>query len=406
MHRRASVDIAFMEKTRQRYVLAGAAAAVGLLMLSSAVVSLRADRALETLSRQANALRQQYEADPVHHDAPWGTTSPGRAFEHYDRAAELTESIEDDEVRELLKLDDAALAAEAELRARWQPVVAAVREGAHRSDRRMVRPFDRPDRVLNLLSYRRAVNVTVLAARCARAEGKLTESVEMTLDAMTVGVDCVRDGVLINQMVGCALVAIGCEAWASEDLDALDGSQLQTFATGLAQLDARLPSALRMEHEFTVMVGLLFDASNPGDWRDWHGGASWRHGFSDGWMTAEAFSLMAEGIARMDAVRDAPWPQREAEYEREAERMRQSGNAVAAMITPNLACAERSLRRSKAEVRLLRTAVDLLRGEAQPFPDPLGEGDLTITTTEGMTEISSVGDDWRKQLRREVRAPR
>ena len=67
------------------------------------------------------------------------------------RAAELAESIEDDEVRELLKMDDAALAAEAELRARWQPVVAAVREGAHRSDRRMVRPFDRPDRWFNTL---------------------------------------------------------------------------------------------------------------------------------------------------------------------------------------------------------------------------------------------------------------
>ncbi len=388
-------------------MLAGTAACTGLLMCSSAVVSLRAEREFETLSRRANALRQQYEAEPVHHDAPWGATAPGRAFEHYDRAAELVESIDDAEVRDALKLGDAELAASARLRVRWQPVVEEVRAGAHRSDRRMVRPFDRPDRVLNLLAYRRAVNVTIFEARCARAEGDLSESVGATLDAMTVGVDCVRDGVLINQMVGCALVAIGCEAWGEEDLHILDEAHLRTFSAGLAQLDARLPASLRMEHEFTVMVGLLFDAPFRADaWHGWHGGASWRHAFSDAWMVAEAFALMADGIDRMDAIRDAPWPHREAEYEREAERMRQSGNAVAAMITPNLACAERSLRRVKAEVRLLRTAVDLLRGEAPRLPDPLGQGDLKVTTTQGVTEISSVGDEWRQQLRREVRAPR
>ncbi len=391
-----------MEKTKQHYVRAGAAAALGVLMLSSAVVSVRTGRAVETLSRQANALRQQHEAAVVHHDAPYGVTKEGRAFEHYDRAADLAESIGDEEVRDALKQDGASLAADGEQRARWQPVVAEVRAGAHRADRRMVRTFDRPDRVLNLLSYRRAVNLTVLESRRARAEGELRESIGLTLDAMTVGVDCIQDGVLINQMIGCALVAIACQSWSDEDLHALDQQHLEALASGLAQLDARLPDSLRMEHEFTVMVGLLFDATDPEDWRDWHGGASWRYGFSDNWMTAEAFSLMAEGIARMDAIREAPWPQREAEYEREAARMRDSGNAVAAMITPNLSCAEFSLRRGAAELRLLRAAADLLRGAPQPLADPLGSGELRVESVDGAVEISSVGDDPHRRLRRQV----
>ncbi|MCK5944937.1 MAG: hypothetical protein KAI24_23315 [Planctomycetes bacterium] len=388
-----------MNENAQRYVVAGIAAAVALAAGSGAIVTQHADRAVAQLATRANELRQRHEALPTHHDALWGDTADDRAFAHYGHAAELARGFEDHEIVGYHLTDELPLAELAPLRARWQPVVATACLGAHAADRRMRGAFDDPEHVADLLAFRRVVNLTVLEARCRLATGEPLEAVRHTLDAMTLGADCVHDGVLINQMIGAAMVAIGVDSWRDERLQQLDDDALAALADGLARLDQRLPTALRLERELTVMAGLLLDATDQVEWR---GGAPWRYGFSGQWMTADAFLMLADGIDQLSRLDDARWPQRKVALERAVARMLESGNDAAAMITPNLASAALTLRQSKAALRLLRMAVDLHRGVERPLPDPLGDGDLTIARDGEAFVLRSVEHDRNQLLERRV----
>lgn len=388
-----------MEKKTSRYLVAGTAAAMGLLMGSAALVSHRADYAVAKLARRANQLRQDYEALPTHHPALWGETVDGRAFAHYDRAAELAHAFEDVEVVKLALQDDIDLQAVMPLREQWQPVVAAARLGSHAADRRMQRSFGTPEHVASLLVYRRVANLLVLEARCQHAEGDDVEAVRYTLDAMTIGADCVHDGVLINQMIGSALVAIGVEAWPPERLASLDSAALESLAAGLEALDERMPTNLHLERELSVMAELLLGVANQDEW---HGIAPWRYGFSGQWMAAEAFLMMADGAERMNGLGDAPWPECKAEYEREAERMLASGNDAAAMVTPNLVSAAQNLRQTKAMLRLLRLAIAMHRGVDRSLRDPLGDGDLMLVRDGDATELRSAEHGSNPHLSRRV----
>jgi len=353
-----------VEKKTARYVAAGTAAAIGVLLGASALVTHRADYATAKLARRANQLRQQHEQLPTRHAAAWGETVDDRAFAHYAQAIELAEAFEDDELHRLIGGDDATVAQADELRARWLPVATAVRRGAHASDRRMVRPVHRPGKIGNLLTYRRATNLTMLEARHQRAVGNHREAVRYTLDAITLGVDCVADGVLINQMIGAAATAIGAEAWQQQHLRELDAETLDEFAAGLANLDARFPSTLHLEHEMWVTASLMLGVPDAGIWNH---GSAWRYGFSDRWMAAEAFLLMADSVDRLNDLRDAPWDRRKAAFEREAERMLASGNNTAEIIMPNLLSAEQSLRRTAAMLHSLRLAIDQHRDTDTPL---------------------------------------
>jgi hypothetical protein len=388
-----------VEKKTSHYVVAGTAAALGLLMGSSAVVSHRADYAEARLSRRANELRQRHEALPMHQDAPWGTTVEGNAFVSYDRAGRAAEAFGQEPMVALLQKDDGELAAEHELRAQFRPIAEDVRRGAHARDRRMIRPERRPDKLASLMTYRAAANAAIFEARYQRAAGNDLEAVRYTLDAMTFGADCVHDGVLIHQMIGAALVAIGVEAWDAQQLAQLDGEALAEFADGLAQLDRRLPDELRLEHEMTVMAGLVLDLP---DASVLHDSLAWRYGFSTRWMTAEAFLMMADAMDRLNAQQHAAWADRKVAYEQEAARMLASGNDAAHVIMPNLVAAETQLRQVKAMVRLLRLAVDMHRGVESHMADPLGDGDLMVVRDGNGAELRSVAHEEVSHLARRV----
>ena len=121
----------------------------------------------------------------------------------------------------------------------------------------------------------------LLEARARRAEGRYVDAVHLTLDVMAMGAACVQDGVLINQMVGAALVSIAVDAWPDEALRAAGAEALQTLRDGLARIDARLPATLDLDAELREMADALLSVP---DQQDWCGVGSWRYGFSTRWM--------------------------------------------------------------------------------------------------------------------------
>lgn len=388
-----------MSTRTHRRVRVTVAAAVAALACSAAVVSHRASDALAELRDRGRLLGTRHAATLAPRPAIWGDTAAGSAFEHYERAAKLAEPFDDrDDVRPLLELDDPAIACERS-RDAWLPIVDALRAGARCADHRFPRA-DRRFGCANLLTYRRAANLTLLEARARRAEGRNVDAAHLTLDVMAMGAACVQDGVLINQMVGAALVSIAVDAWPDDALRAAGVEALQALRDGLARVDARLPATLDLDAELREMADALLAVP---DQEDWCGVGSWRYGFSTRWMVADAFLAMADGAERMRSCRGAPWPTRQAAFAAEIDRLRAMDNSAALVIAPNLESCELQLRWNLANLRLLRLAVQLHLREPFTLPDPLGEGSLAVTPRDDDFELSSAGNDARDRLRRLAR---
>jgi len=362
-------------------------------------VGARAEQARDEMDRWRAQLRARHAQKLSPRDPAWGAPVAGNAFTHYEHAATLADAFDDAaDVRPKLTASDEALCSAAG-RANWQPVVAAVLAGApcERCE------FPRDDRVFgcaNLLTYRRAANLTVLEARARRHEGRDSDAVRLTLAAMAMGAACVDDGVLVNQMVGAAIVAIAVDSWTDRDLRSAPEAALRALRAGLQRLDDRLPATLDLDAELAQMATALLDVP---DQRAWAGGGTWRYGFSAEWMCADAFLALAEAAERLRAADALDWPRRQALFDVELERLATMTNTAAQVIAPHLDACERQLRWNLTHLRLLRQAVARHLHEPETLQDPLGAGPLRVTVEDGAYVLSSAGDDDRRQLRREVR---
>src|SRR5204863_9382969 len=138
------------------------------------------------------------------------------------------------------------------------------------------------------LDARWLVNMTVFEARALRLAGQPRAAVERALDAATFGADLVRSGMLIQQMIGAALVAIAAdEAWPDAALQQLDRDSLDLLATGLERLDGLLPTTIDFQGELRFLAQTL--AKSPATAVPGLDARSWRYGFSTQWMLADAF---------------------------------------------------------------------------------------------------------------------
>lgn len=369
------------------------AIAATLLLLGAAVaVPFRRDAAWQEMQAEVAALRATVAAQPTQRAVLWGEGGAGDAFEHYDRACELAHALERADrgalVQTILASDEQVATAQSDLRARWQPVVAALRAGAQSTDVRPAIPGanGHEPEIANLLDCRWVANVAVFEARALRHEGRGEEAVRRTLDAASLGADLTRRGTLIDQMIGCAILSIGTDwAWPEAALAGLDRGALDLLAEGLQRLDTDLPLTLDDRAELLHMAWHLQHAPQDAEWLPSQASA-WRYGFSSRWMLADAFQLQVERSRRLAATAAAPWPARAAQLERELATATGSGNPLVAVCLPNLGAAEGNWRQQRARVRLLRLAVDLHRGiEPAPLVDPIGGGPIVMATgTDGV----------------------
>ncbi|MBL8724702.1 MAG: hypothetical protein JNK49_11685, partial [Planctomycetes bacterium] len=252
----------------------------------------------------------------------------------------------------------------------------------------------------NLLDARTVVNLAMFEVRALRHRGDLRSAVRLSLDAAAFARDLHRRGTLIDQMIGAACVAIAThEHWPEPALAQLGPAELADLDRGLERLDHDLPLVADQDGDLAFCLAVLDTDPQDADWLPGRT-AAWRYGFSTRWMLADGILCKASLDRELACASELAWPQRKELLERRCGEVAASGNPVLAMMVPNAAAAEQSLRESVALVRLLRLSVARHRqGELPALRDPLGLGPFVVTTLDdGRTRLSSVADEQRERL--------
>jgi hypothetical protein len=395
----------------RRFVVIAVVLLVALVAGSAAVVQLQTDVASRHWHRIAQRLQAECDAQPVQRGVLWGEPRDGDAWQHYDAATALAQKLlatDEKAMLQMLRDTDEVIATSRDvMRARWRPVVDALRAGAQ-ATRAMPPPlFDaegKPGPFANLLTQRWVANAAVFEARALRHAGRGSEAVRHTLDACTFAFDQLQRGLLIDQMIGAAILTIASsEAWPDAAIAGLDRDALDLFAGGLERLDHLLPQSLALHRELVHVSHYLQQpvagAELP-DFTAWH---AWRHGFSHRWMLADAFTRVAASAARMAEANVRPWPERQGLFALELQDLLATGNPALQLMVPNYTAAELNLRQVVAGVRMLRMAVDRHRGlDVPPLRDPLGDGPIVVERDDTGVQLRCAGASARPTLARRV----
>jgi hypothetical protein len=394
-----------MASNRRRAVLTVVLVATVALFAGEAWVQRRTDAAWQRVAAERDGLAVQLAARPTQRAPLLGAATPGLAFDHYAVATTAAAPLDRDrnaEARKLLTADDAAVAA-APLRAAWEPVVAGLRAGAQAGDARAPQqgPMTKSgDGILDLLAVRWAANAAAFEARALLHEGRGDDAVRVSLAGMTLGRDVLHSGLLINQIIGCAVLAIGVDTWTDERLSRLSPTDRELLADGLAALDAQLPVALDFASELGFAAAAIAQIEAAGGKEQGNSAlGAWRHGFSPRWQLASHFLGYADVVRLADATRDLPWPEREARLRAAIAEADAAGN----VFVVHLDNVERQLRSAVASVRLLRMALDLHAGrDASALPDPLAAAPIAVTAGDAGVRLASADAAKQPRLQRLV----
>lgn len=363
----------------------------------------------ETLA-WARAEQERYEGQDFTRPVLWGSARRGLAMIAYRHAVEVVRANR--EVSERVNRELHFRAADpAEQRAAvavLAPALEALREGAHCTDAR--KPLDWKEgfsvEAANLLDLRTVANLATVRARLLLEEGEAIEAVRVLLDSAQLGRDLIQSPLIIDQMIGLALLSIAVRQTADPELvDALPEPALRELAAGLAVLDENLPVQEPAVHAETVLLVRHYENAAAGTPFDEDGFGFWKtlpYAFSNRWMLADAVAeLIAFGEARARAG-DRPWPEAERLLDAAATAARSSRNPMAAIAAPNLTIVARIRRETIAELRLLRTAVAHRLGDVLILDDPMGDGPLRLVEDEDGMYFRSAAVRMGKPLQRPV----
>ena len=392
--------MAFYVVPRRRSVLAGVTAAIALLLGGTAFVQFQAASSWSAMQRKVGELRTKWESRERRREPLWGDATTERAYEHYRRASDAAMALcsaHNDALMALLPLRGDGLPT-AELRNAWQAMLEDLHRGAHATDLRPTAdPYGGVDTTtLSLLPLRWVANCALFEARVLLHEERAIDAARVSLDAASLGADLLRDDVLINRMIGSAVLAIAMDTWSGDRMLArLDGDSLALLADGLERLDRSLPSAPDLTGELLLSAYALQHLPDGIEAM-----SAWRHGFSTRWMIADEWLRYAKGADEVS--RDAlPWPQQEVRLQAAAET---AGAGGLLLPVPHvLLGVESNVRCALLRVRMLRVAVDVHRGRDVPvLADPFGDGPLCVAHESGGVRITSAGSTERRKLERFV----
>jgi len=255
-----------------------------------------------------------------------------------------------------------------------------------------------------MLEAKNLVNLTILAADNHLADDQPGRAVDVLLDGMQYGRDLMAAPLLINRMVGCAMLAIASkEALIDDDLLArIPAGQLERLARGMARLDAALPGPkLCMDGEISRFIQLVGESSSRTDpfISGWSSLEAWRFGFSTRAMYADYVQVSLHLRNRQLELEHLPWPQQSAQLDALAEELADSSNPLTGHLRAFPRAAEPAVGITTL-LRLTRMAAEYqLTGHATPLPDPFGT-QLTVIEIDGTVRIESVGPgDERKRAR-------
>lgn len=385
-----------MPRLPRRRVLA--LAAVAIAIVAGTYAHFAANARMAALAERTTAQQRAFEARLYTRRPFAGAVTDGDAFAHYDAATVLVQELGQptaEALRELrLHPDQSTPAAAAALLQRYQPALQAMQDGAHcnRAEPHLDWSLGFSNHTQNLLVLRDLANAAVLQGRRLLDAGDRAAAVALLLDAATMGSDLARSPMLIDQMIGCALVAIvSSEAWDEGRLRQLDRASLQTLATGLQRLDAALPKALELTGEALLFANTVLRHDEGLTGLDVQL-RSWGYLFSARWAIADAAMLEFDLAAELAAAAAISWPQRQLLFDNVTTRASTLRNPMLAIALPNLLGAEHSLRETLTRVRLLRCEVLWRLGERTvTLDDPLGDGPLAIEQADGGVHFVSAG---------------
>lgn len=352
------------------------------------------------------SLDAQWRAQPQSRQPLWGEATDDNAFTHYRRAVSLIEPFENSRAfGEMLGQTDAELAVSAaNLRPVWQRGLTALTDGAHALRAFEELEINAEDNVKDLLGFRTVANAAAIEARVLRHEGNAMRSAQLTLDTMTMAADIFHSGIVINEMIGIALLEIAMDPWPDEALAELDDETAAMFARGLARLDERMPTRMLTTRETAFMIRYAKDVPDGLDWGGIAGVDAFAYGFSTRWMLSDAVLMTARFFERLDAVADDDWEARKSLSERMVAEVLATNNPAAHCMLPNLMSAELSIRHTVGNLRLLRMALDMQRGvPSEPLADPFGSGNLLVEKADDALRIKSIGDAGHERLERLVK---
>ena len=360
---------------------------VGAMVLSS--LAEQGPDANTELRQLIRRVAQRVQAAVVRESAVYGQLHAGIANAHYRRVHELNARLS-------TRFQHAGLPFEANwpaaltepdvvrLRAEWQPVIAALRRGAHSREVSRQRDWSRD-------GWRR--RIVWCECHCLLLEQRHEAAVRLWLDAAVVVLDgdhiasdpfdFVWNAGELSELV---------RGWRSRRLALLPEPARTALAAGLAVIDRRLARPVDLERLVaTAARNVTSDRYYEWASADWRSRLSaWRTGFSPQQASIEAVALAARGLAELVPAAE-PWPDREGQLQVfRRDYVRRHHDAMD--LGEEFLRLELRRRVTLAEVRLLRMALQLHAGE-QPdlLPDPLGSEALVLASLEGTDVLRSTG---------------
>ncbi len=372
-------------------VAAGAVLALGTGFLAWS--SEGRERARESLRAKVEAVEAREQPWPGRREALWGETRPGRAFEHYQRAAGLQGWLSawwDGARQQVVEGREVASAERiAGLRRGWTPALHLLQQGAHCDDARPPAACGDP-----FAGLHQALKIEV---PLRFAEGRAANAVRLWLDGLAFAVDQLAPWAWREQAVR-RLLDLG----SPDVVAALGGDELDLLAQGLGRLDPLLARMPDYEVALAARARGLLDGTDEGVHRGYYLGA-WESGFD---LETQQFDTLAElldlGSLLSPAAADGAARQRQ--WRAWASAVRRHDNWYGRWLDPLLVAIETQQRQVLTQLRLLRLAVAFHRGgEPLELPDPFAAGMLHVQVDLGTATFRSAETFWgceRRAVRR------
>ena len=356
-----------------------------------------ADSRWDEWSKQTEALQKRLGIEEVR-PVLFGSAISGNAWDAYAAAIALSNADEKLEVlvrpAERAKADPSQLAM---LLAAHTETLAELHRGAHcrvvRDPVIWSRGFD--GAMHSLLVLRGLSNLAVTQALAQIELGEPVAAVDTLLDSAQMGRDVAHSRVLINEIIGLAVLQISTsEAVGRNDLlERLSPAALDRFADGLAILDEHIAKIGPSLHGEAVLF-----ARTAQNHPELFAGAglptfSWRYGFSSRWMFADAGLELIDRADRTVAAAEGPWSTCDSFLSTlEEELMATTNPVLSGAGVANGVLVTRF--QTVARLRLLRMAIEHRRERPVPqLADPFGDTLRHETDAKGKTRFWSVGPD-------------
>ncbi|MEM7306570.1 MAG: hypothetical protein AAF682_07865 [Planctomycetota bacterium] len=230
-----------MQRRTQRIGGIVALAGAGVLALGTVGIVRRnraADQRWGAALAVADDLHAQREAEPSERPVLWGAGNDEDAWPHYRRALALVERWDASEVAAALRDGDAQ--ARVALLARGGEALDLLARGAHATHaaRRVDPARGFAHESLGLLHTRALTQLGELRATQLFEEGRQDEAVRALLDVLQLGGDLARGPLLIEEMIGVAVLSpdVLVDGVADGSLLALEAGAQARLAEGVATL--------------------------------------------------------------------------------------------------------------------------------------------------------------------------